>query len=191
MKKSPKIVLIDNNDSFTYNIVQVIRSLGFDLDVVLYRDINFDILDYYTNIIISPGPDVPSAYPNIFKLIDRYKTNKRILGICLGFQAISEFFGAKLYRLDYPLHGIKSEIKIDNKDILYKGFDPIIEVGRYHSWAVGSETIPPELKISAKDSDNITMSVTHSTYSICGMQYHPESIMTPQGRKILKNWIDS
>ncbi len=191
LKINPDIVLIDNNDSFTYNIVQVIKTLGYCLDVIPYTEIDFDILDKYQNIIISPGPDVPSAYPNIFKLIERYKTNKSILGVCLGFQAIAQYFGLELKQLKYPLHGIQSQIAVDTSEVIYNNLEDVIKVGRYHSWIVNSDNLSNDLIVTSRDENNVIMSIAHRQYDIKGVQYHPESIMTPDGPKIIKNWIES
>jgi anthranilate synthase component 2 len=188
---NPKIILIDNEDSFTYNIVQVIQSIGHSVSVMSYTNIDLERINEYNNIIISPGPDVPSAYPNIFKLLDRYKINKKILGICLGCQAIGEYFGAQLKQMSYPMHGIKSLISVDTDDILYKNIGKSIEVGRYHSWIIDNSTLPFELQQTAIDTENSIMSISHNLYNIKGVQYHPESIMTPRGADILHNWIES
>ncbi len=191
MKENPAIVLIDNNDSFTYNIVQVIQFLGYKIDIISYDNLDLNLLDLYSKIIISPGPDVPKSYPNIFKLLQRYKTNKSILGVCLGCQAIAEYFGSKLMQLDYPQHGIQSRITVDTDDILYQNVPAHLDVGRYHSWAIDNSSLSEDLIISSTDAQNVIMSISHKSYNICGVQYHPESIMTPNGPKILKNWIES
>ncbi len=184
-------MLIDNNDSFTYNIVQVIKSLGYSLDVLPYSELDYNFLDKYQKIIISPGPDVPSSYPNIFKLLERYKTNKSILGVCLGFQAIAQHFGSELKQLDCPMHGIQSIIKIDTSEVLYNNLHDSIKVGRYHSWVADSNHLSDDLIVTSRDQDNIIMSISHKQFDIKGVQYHPESIMTPDGPQIFKNWIES
>ncbi|MGP1590901.1 MAG: anthranilate synthase component II [Prevotella sp.] len=185
------IALIDNHDSFTYNIKHLIEQTGCAVDVFdsLSLDINF--LVNYEKLIIGPGPGLPSDYPNITSLLERYAQTKSILGICLGHQAIAQYFGAQSYNLKEVFHGITSILSVDNRNVLFRGLPSKIPVGRYHSWAVSSETFPYSLKITAQTDDNVIMGLQHTFYNICGIQFHPESILTPHGEKMMFNWIFS
>ena len=185
------ILIIDNHDSFVYNLVQILRETGLcNFDIVQNHEIDFSALNRYDKLLLSPGPGIPSEAGQLLELIERCKTTHSILGVCLGHQAIAESFGAQLRQLPFPKHGHESRLILtENKDSLYKGLQTPITVGRYHSWVINPETIPHTLKISAYDEDGNIMSFYHQTLPIHGVQYHPESIITPWGKQILLNWI--
>jgi anthranilate synthase component 2 len=184
-----KLLLIDNYDSFTYNIVHAVRQLGYDVDVV--RNDRFDIADVakYDKIIISPGPGIPSEAGLVSEVLKRYSSTKSILGVCLGHQAIGECFGAKLLNLPKVFHGIQTPVNIIKDDYLFAGLPSTINVGRYHSWVVDSAQFPAELEIIAEDNDKQIMALRHATVDVRGVQFHPESILTPDGLTILNNWL--
>ncbi len=184
-----KLLLIDNYDSFTYNIVHAVRQLGYDVDVV--RNDRFDIADVakYDKIIISPGPGIPSEAGLVPEVLKRYSGTKSILGVCLGHQAIGECFGAKLLNLPKVFHGIQTPVNIIKDDYLFAGLPATINVGRYHSWVVDSDQFPAELEIIAEDNDKQIMALRHATLDVRGVQFHPESILTPDGLTILNNWL--
>ncbi len=184
------VVIIDNNDSFTYNLAQYFKYIGAK-PIIININIadSFDFTNYH-NIVLSPGPGLPDENPNLINLIIKYKSNKRILGVCLGLQAINIAFGGNLINLDKPRHGISEQLILKNHSKLYTNLDNI-KVGLYHSWALDHNTLPNELIVSAVDKSNIIMSLHHSKYDITGVQYHPESIITNYGLEILNNWLYS
>ena len=185
-----KIVLIDHKDSFTYNIIEVLRKIGSNTTTVIsYTDLVVNDLITYDKIILSPGPCLPKNYPKTLLLLEKYYKTKPILGICLGHQAICSFFGAELYNLEKVVHGINRKIQILKKSILYKNIGKETEVGLYHSWAVNNHNFPTELSVTSFTDDKIIMSVEHITYPIYGIQFHPESFLTTHGEKILRNFI--
>ena len=183
------IALIDNHDSFTYNIKHLIEQTGSGVDVFDSLSLDINLLDNYQKLIIGPGPGLPLDYPNITSLLEKYAQTKSILGICLGHQAIAQYFGAQLYNLNDVFHGITSLLSVDNSNVLFREMPSKIPVGRYHSWSVDSESLPNSLKITAQTDDHIIMGLQHIYYNICGIQFHPESILTPQGEKMMSNWI--
>jgi anthranilate synthase component 2 len=186
-----KIGIIDNYDSFTYNLVHYLEEITGNIPFVWLNDqINWDILETCT-LVLSPGPGLPAASGSLMEVIKKFHLQKNILGVCLGMQAIGEFFGAKIRNLDKVQHGMQTEIFIEapGKDHLYKGMASTITVGRYHSWVVDEEGLPKELIVTARDEKDSLMSFQHSTLPIYGVQYHPESIMTADGKKILRNWL--
>lgn len=183
-----KIFVIDNYDSFTYNLVHYIES--FDVDVTVKRNDEFtlDELNDYDKIVLSPGPGIPKNAGLMNEAIQKYHDKKPILGICLGHQALAEFYGADLINLTEIYHGMTSEIKVNNNHFFFKGLKTIIEVGRYHSW--GITNLPPSLtEIASNISDNLNMGFQHNSYNSVGIQFHPESIMTKDGLKMIENWI--
>ncbi|MBT3209583.1 MAG: aminodeoxychorismate/anthranilate synthase component II [Bacteroidetes bacterium] len=184
------IALIDNFDSFTYNLVHILEQFADEIQVVRYNLVQIDSLEQYDRIILSPGPGLPSDLEKLNQIIEMYSSLKPILGICLGHQAIAEYFGAKLKNLKEPDHGIqKNTIVIDKKEILFREIPEKFLSGRYHSWAANDRNFPDELKITAIDEDNRIMGISHKTLNIKGLQFHPESIMTEYGKEILENWI--
>lgn len=185
-----KLLILDNYDSFTYNIVHAIKELGINPDVRRNDCITLDEVEQYDKIIISPGPGIPDEAGILPELLRAYADKKPILGVCLGHQAIGERFGAKLKNLSSVYHGIQSTIDITSPDYLFDGLPDQIEVGRYHSWVIDKDTLPEELEVLAKSRDGEIMAIRHKTLDIRGVQFHPESIMTPMGMTIFNNWIN-
>ena len=186
------ILVIDNHDSFVYNLVQILReNERCQFDIVHNDRIDFSSLDRYDKLLLSPGPGIPAEAGDLLALIEYCKTTHDILGVCLGHQAIAEAFGASLQQLAHPKHGHESLLTIvDHSDILYHGLNLPVQVGRYHSWIVNPHTLPSCLRISALDEEGHIMSFYHATLPIRGVQYHPESIITRQGRQMINNWIN-
>ncbi len=187
-----KILIFDNYDSFTYNLVHAVNKLGFT-DVEVHRNdkIELNEIDRFDKIILSPGPGLPSESGILLQLIEKYAPTKSILGVCLGEQAIGEVFGASLINLPEVFHGISTSIKILADDILFKNVSANTEVGRYHSWAVSGKNLPDCLQITAEDNDGMIMALRHREYDVRGVQFHPESILTPEGEKMLDNWLNA
>ena len=184
-----KILIIDNYDSFTYNIVDALRTLGTVPDVVRNDLLDLDAIEDYDKIIISPGPGIPSEAGQLPQFLERYATRKPILGICLGHQALGEYFGARLRNLSEVYHGVSSPVEIVTDDYMFEGIDSGTQVGRYHSWVVDSEGLPESLEVTATSADGAIMAMRHRDYDVRGLQFHPESIMTPQGARMLDNWL--
>jgi anthranilate synthase component 2 len=188
-----RVLIIDNYDSFVYNIVQMVsQTTAADVDVVRNDDprlMSLTATDYGA-VIISPGPDLPEAAGKLMEFIGRWHASVPMLGVCLGFQAIACFFGAKLLNLATPLHGHESVLTgVDGQDVLYRGIDRPISVGHYHSWVVDESALPQCLHPTAYDADGHLMSFSHLTLPIYGVQYHPESIITTCGRSIIENFL--
>ena len=184
-----KCLLLDNYDSFTYNLYHVMRDLGVDTDVVRNDKILLDEIESYDKILLSPGPGIPSEAGLLLPLIKRFAPTKSILGICLGEQAIGEAFGAVLVNLTDVYHGVCSDIRVLAKDPLFDGLEYGFRAGRYHSWVVSKENFPDCLEITAVDVETgQIMGLRHRQYDVRGIQFHPESILTPQGKRILENW---
>lgn len=186
-----KILIIDNYDSFTYNLVQYLQEITDDKVSIFRNDaISVEAVDEYDCIVLSPGPGIPKDAGNMPAIIQKYKESKPILGVCLGHQALGEAFGGKLQNLDQVYHGLATDIHINSKGTaLYQNLPKTIEVGRYHSWVIDPNHCPDCLLVTAESPDGAIMSVKHETLPIFGVQYHPESIMTPQGKDILSNFL--
>lgn len=186
-----RVLVIDNHDSFVYNLVQILRECeNCQFDIVYNDNIDFSALDRYDKLLLSPGPGIPAEAGNLLPLIDRCKHTHSILGVCLGHQAIAECLGAHLQQLDHPKHGHASPLFItDSADTLYHEIATPVQVGRYHSWIVDPQTLPPCLKISAVDEEGNIMSFYHESLPLHGVQYHPESIITSHGKEIISNWL--
>lgn len=186
-----KLLIIDNFDSFTYNLVQIIEQCNVtDFSVITHDRVNLDVVNEFDKILLTPGPGLPNEHPILEQVIRQYSTSKSILGICLGHQAIAQSFGAQLYNHNIPAHGMTKRIIIrDSSDYLFHGLESRIEVGLYHSWAVSETDLPDELKITAVSEDEVIMALAHKHYDVKGVQFHPESIMTPLGKDILRNWL--
>ena len=187
-----KILVFDNYDSFTYNLVHLVEKITHGkVDVYRNDEIKLDAVSAYDKIILSPGPGVPSEAGLLMPLIKAYAPTKSILGVCLGHQAIGEVFGGTLINLDTVFHGVATPIKILNPDAqILKGMGERIEVGRYHSWIVNDEGLPEELEITAVDDNGFIMAMQHKVYDVQGVQFHPESILTPGGEQIMRNWLN-
>ena len=188
-----KILVLDNYDSFTYNLVQLLRELGYgdSIDVVRNDKIDLDAIEEYDAILLSPGPGVPSEAGLMPEVIRRYAPTKRMLGVCLGHQGIAESFGGQLYNLPAVLHGIATDADIiTGEDRLFQGLPTQFKVGRYHSWVVTPDTMPEELEITARDANGQVLALRHRKYDVRGVQFHPESILTEHGHQMLKNWLE-
>lgn len=185
-----KILILDNYDSFTYNLVHLVRELGYDDVTVLRNDkINLADIEEYDKIILSPGPGIPSEAGCLLPLIKKYASRKSILGVCLGHQAIAEAFGGNLINLKDVFHGVSSSIYIDKSNYLFNNMKSPLEVGRYHSWVVDRDNLPDTIEILAEDSNGQIMALRHKEYDVQGVQFHPESVLTPEGGQILLNFL--
>ncbi|MBD5180109.1 MAG: aminodeoxychorismate/anthranilate synthase component II [Bacteroidales bacterium] len=185
-----KLLIFDNYDSFTHNIAHAVRELGVEPDVIRNDRITLEEIDAYDKIIISPGPGIPSEAGILPELLKEYAGKKPILGVCLGHQAIGERYGARLRNLDRVYHGIKTPAKIVVKDYIFENLPDEIQVGRYHSWVVDKEGLPDDLEITAVSPDGEIMAMRHREHDVRGVQFHPESILTPMGLTIIKNWLE-
>lgn len=189
-----KILVIDNYDSFTYNLVHIIRALGYGPQMDVFRNdaITLEEVAKYDRIVLSPGPGIPSEAGIMPEVIRRYAATKPILGVCLGHQAIGEAFGAELYNLSEVLHGIGTNVNIlEPEDPVFEGVPASFQIGRYHSWAVNKATMNGKLKILAVDDAGEVMALKHRDYPVYGLQFHPESIITEHGIQLIKNWLNS
>ncbi len=194
-----KILVFDNYDSFTYNLVQLVSRIckgNSIIDVYRNDEISLDKVAEYDKILLSPGPGIPSEAGLLLPLIKRYAASKSILGVCLGHQAIGEAFGAELSNLSNVYHGIATPIKINNEEIgtksyLFNDLPNELIVGRYHSWVVNNAHFPADLTVTAIDDNGYIMALQHKQYDVQGVQFHPESVLTPDGEKMLNNWLTS
>lgn len=186
-----KVLVIDSYDSFTFNLVHYIQS--FDYDVTVFRNDSFDIEDveHFDKIVLSPGPGIPDEAGLLKDVIKTYASTKSILGICLGLQAIGEVFGGKLVNLEKVYHGVSTKAKIlVDDEILFEGLENEIMVGRYHSWVI-ENSLPDSLVVTAVDDENQIMALRHKIYDVKAVQFHPESVLTPNGKMIIGNWLKS
>ena len=190
-----KILVFDNYDSFTYNLVHLVEKITHS-KVEVYRNdqIPLEKVKEYDKIILSPGPGIPVEAGLLLPLIKEYAASKSILGVCLGHQAIGEAFGGKLVNLSTVYHGVATKIevggqKIEARSKLFEGLPDEIEAGRYHSWIISDENFPGELEVTARDENNYIMALQHKNYDVQGVQFHPESVLTPMGEQILRNWL--
>lgn len=187
-----KILVFDNYDSFTYNLVHLVEKITHEkVDVFRNDQIALEKVKEYDKIILSPGPGIPEEAGLLLPLIKEYASTKSILGVCLGHQAIGEAFGGTLINLSTVYHGVATPIEVDEskKSKLFEGMNKTIEVGRYHSWIIDEKNFPAELEITARDENNYIMALQHKKYDVQGVQFHPESILTPDGEMIMKNWL--
>ena len=184
-----KTVIIDNYDSFTYNLAHLVKELGAEVDVLRNDKFELEELEKYDKIILSPGPGIPEEAGLLLEVIRTYAGRKPILGVCLGEQAIGQAFGGKLTNLSEVFHGIQTNVKIKNKDYIFSGLPTEIPVGRYHSWVVDTEGFPEELVITAISSEGQIMALKHREYDVHGIQFHPESVLTPDGKQIVGNLL--
>ena len=185
-----KVLVIDNYDSFTYNLVHYLEDLDCEVIVKRNDQLSLEDVDAFEKIILSPGPGIPDEAGLLKEFIKTYAPTKSILGVCLGQQAIAEVYGGTLINLDTVFHGVATQITLCVTDeALFKGLDKTIEVGRYHSWVV-DPNLPEVLQATSFDENHQVMSLRHKTYDLKGVQFHPESVLTPHGKKILENWIN-
>ena len=186
-----KILVLDNYDSFTYNLVQYVQELiGHKVDVFRNDAITLDEVDAYDKIILSPGPGLPKDAGIMPELIKRYAPTKDILGVCLGHQAIGEAFGGTLHNIEKVYHGVATPMEVtDGNALLFRGLPNNIEVGRYHSWIVERPNLPESLQITAVDEHGAIMAMKHRKYNVRGVQFHPESVLTPMGKAMLRNFL--
>jgi anthranilate synthase component 2 len=185
-----KVLVLDNYDSFTYNLVHYIEALNFEVDVFRNDEISIEAVGAYSIIILSPGPGLPKDAGILIELIKTYAPTKKILGVCLGMQAIGEVFGGKLENLSHVFHGVASQLNVlDKSDQLFKNLPQQFEVGRYHSWVVAQNSFPTDLIITAVEENKQIMALRHTTYKLYGVQFHPESILTQYGKEIIANFL--
>ncbi len=186
-----KIVVIDNYDSFTYNLVHAIKKItGLPVDVYRNDEIALEDLEQYDKIVLSPGPGIPEEAGLLLDIIRKYASEKSMLGVCLGHQAIGEAFGGKLHNMSKVLHGIATPVELTEiKSALFQGLPKTFDVGRYHSWIVQQDGLPECLEVTSYDKDGFIMSMKHKEFDVQGVQFHPESVLTPLGEKILENWL--
>lgn len=185
-----RLLVFDNYDSFTYNLVHLVKQVDKDIEVDVFRndEMPMEKVAEYDKIILSPGPGIPSEAGQLLPLIKEYAGKKSILGVCLGHQAIGEAFGGKLVNLSTVYHGVALNCQVQSS-ALFEGLPQNIPVGRYHSWVVSNENFPEELEVTAVDDNGYIMALQHKTYDIQGVQFHPESVLTPDGETILRNWL--
>ncbi|MDW3193299.1 MAG: aminodeoxychorismate/anthranilate synthase component II [Cytophagales bacterium] len=187
-----RVLVLDNYDSFTYNLVHILRELGLSDQMEVHRNdkISLDAVDQFDDILLSPGPGVPQDAGIMPELIKRYAPTKNILGVCLGHQAIGEAFGATLYNLPLVYHGVTTEVEIDAAgDVLFEDIPEKFTVCRYHSWVIEPDSLPANLKITVRGEEGRIMGLAHKQYNVRGVQFHPESIMTEHGKKMIENWL--
>ena len=187
-----KIFVIDNYDSFTFNLVHLLNECGYEPTV--WRNDKFELgdIESFDKILLSPGPGIPSEAGLLLDVIKTYSPTKSILGVCLGVQAIAEVFGGSLYNLSYPVHGRATAMQVlDEDEILFDELPRTFNVGRYHSWAVSREGLPEDLIITAKDTEGVIMGLRHRKYDVRGVQFHPESVLTENGKQMISNWLNT
>ena len=186
-----KVLVIDNYDSFTYNLVHILREFGLDESMRIVRNDKFELdeIEEYDYVLLSPGPGVPADAGLMPQVIKRFATSKNILGVCLGHQAVGEAFGCELFNLPHVYHGMVTPIEIIDEDLIFKGLPKAFNVCRYHSWVIEKENISDELIVTSVAENGNIMSVKHKEYNVRGVQFHPESIMTEHGKQIIQNWL--
>lgn len=185
-----KVLIYDNYDSFTYNLVHMVEYiLQQKVDVFRNDKLPMEEVAKYDKIILSPGPGIPSEAGQLLELLSVYHSSKSILGVCLGHQAIGESFGGSLSNLTQVYHGIATPIQILNASNIFAGLPTNIEVGRYHSWVVNNEGLPSDLEVTARDENGMIMAMQHKKYDVTGVQFHPESVLTPDGETMMRNWL--
>ena len=185
-----KTVIIDNYDSFTYNLAHLLKQLGTEVDVLRNDQFDPDGLEVYDKILLSPGPGIPCEAGLMPEVIRTYAGRKPILGICLGHQAIGEAFGARLENLEKVFHGVQTPVQLLDKTGLFCGLPDKIPVGRYHSWVIQKTSLPDCLAVTAVDETGEIIAIRHKSLDIQGLQFHPESVLTPQGEQIMENWLN-
>lgn len=187
-----KILVLDNYDSFTYNLVHILKELGYGkhLDVIRNDQMTVEDVAKYDKILLSPGPGVPVDAGIMMEVIRKYAPTKSILGVCLGHQAIGEAFDSTIYNMDDVLHGITTDVILEEEDIFFRDIPSQFKVCRYHSWAIKPATLGDDLKVTAVDPKGEIMAISHKQYDVKGVQFHPESILTEHGKSMMQNWID-
>lgn len=186
------ILVIDNYDSFTFNLVHYLEMGGCDVTVLRNDECDFDDVRKFQKIVLSPGPGVPDEAGQLKAIIREFAPSKDLLGVCLGLQAIGEVFGAQLTNLETVYHGVATDVDIIvPDDRLFRNLPPHIEVGRYHSWVVSTDGFPNDLEVTAVDQNGQIMALRHRSYNVRGVQFHPESVLTPHGKTIIRNWLTS
>ncbi len=186
-----KILVIDNYDSFTYNLVHYLEDLGCDVTVKRNDKLTLEEVELFDKIVLSPGPGIPDEAGLLKPIIKKYAATKSILGVCLGQQAIAEVFGGSIINLDTVYHGVATKVKvIVDDEPLFNGLEKTIEVGRYHSWVVATD-LPESLEVTSVDGNGQIMSLRHKKYDVKAVQFHPESVLTPNGKQLLENWVNS
>jgi len=185
-----RILVIDNYDSFTYNLVHYLEELGNEVVVKRNDQLELSEVEVFDKIVLSPGPGIPDEAGLLKEIIATYAPVKSIFGVCLGQQAIAEVFGGRLVNLDKVYHGVATTIKVTKEDPIFEGLPQELEVGRYHSWVVHPE-LPEVLEATSFDANGQLMSIRHKTYDVCAVQFHPESVLTPCGKQLLENWVKS
>ncbi|MBV6644658.1 MAG: aminodeoxychorismate/anthranilate synthase component II [Cyclobacteriaceae bacterium] len=186
-----KVLVIDNYDSFTYNLVHILRELGYSDRMDVFRNDKIEVskVDQYDHILLSPGPGLPADAGIMPAVIQRYAPTKNILGVCLGHQGIGEAFGAKLFNLPIVFHGVTTAVNIVEVDKIFSDLPESFEVCRYHSWAIDNQKLPAELQVTATDDHGNVMGLRHRQFNVRGVQFHPESVMTEHGIKMIENWL--
>ena len=186
-----KLLIVDNYDSFTYNLLHYLEELVDNVTVKRNDEISLDEINDFDSILLSPGPGLPCDAGIMPGLIQKYSPTKKILGICLGMQAIGEGFGGKLYNLEKVLHGVSTNSNVTKiHDPIFKYIPYVFETGHYHSWAISKDNFPNDLEITAENESGIIMALRHRKYNLRGVQFHPESVLTPTGFQMIKNWVE-
>ncbi|ADY53394.1 anthranilate synthase, component II [Pseudopedobacter saltans DSM 12145] len=189
---STKILVVDNYDSFTYNLVHLLNELGHEPTVIRNDKFTLEDVEQYDKILLSPGPGIPSEAGLLLAVIEKYAATKSILGVCLGQQAIAEVFGGKLYNLNRPVHGTATDINVvSDSDVVFNDLPKQFKVGRYHSWAVEAENLPADLEVTAVDANGVIMALRHKKFDVRGVQFHPESVLTEYGKEMIANWLNN
>lgn len=187
-----KILIIDNYDSFTYNLAHIIKQYGYACEVHRNNKISIEAIKQFDKILLSPGPGIPSQAGIMKAVIEKFGPTKSILGVCLGHQGIAEVYGGTLHNIPKALHGVTSTAKIlDKTEKLFFGLPDLFQVTHYHSWAVTPGSLPAQVKVTSENNEGLIMSIRHTRYDVCGVQFHPESIMTPEGPRMIKNWLEN
>jgi anthranilate synthase component II len=192
--KPQRILVFDNYDSFTYNLVHLIRELGYGQHMEIHRNdkISLEEVGTFDKILLSPGPGIPSEAGILLQVIETYAPSKSILGVCLGHQAIGEVFGATLLNMKNVLHGIATPTQVnDPEEVLFKGVPATFLSARYHSWMIDQHTMQSNLKVTATDDEGCVMALKHAEYEVRGVQFHPESVLTEHGKQMMLNWLES
>ncbi|HMR44825.1 MAG TPA: aminodeoxychorismate/anthranilate synthase component II [Saprospiraceae bacterium] len=188
-----KVLIIDNYDSFTFNLAQLLEEAGAaDLAVVKKDQVSLEQVRHFEKIVFSPGPDLPAKAPVMYEILENFADSKSILGVCLGHQAIGEFFGGKLFHIGDVVHGISRRVTyFDPACRLFRGLETGFDAGVYHSWAVSPDNFPASLYVSARSEEGLIMGIAHRVWDVQGIQFHPESYLTPAGQTLIKNWLNA